>query len=746
MLRTLLKVVAIVMLSALVALVVLYFRGKDYAVYELHPAAAVVGDTSDYDALAARLVGQMSFEEKVQQMYGETMLEGMPKLAVGFLLEKRFPHVYVGRNERLGIPPWVLSDGPRGARVLAKAVDAVTVFPVAMARGATWDPALEYRVHEAIAKEMHANGTNYAATPCINLLRHPGWGRAQETYGEDPWHVGAMGVAAVRGLEDQRIMACPKHFALNSIENSRWVVDVRADGRTLREVYLPHFRRVVQEGRPASIMSAYNRVNGDFAGESRTLLTEILRDDWGFTGFVSTDWMFGIYDAAKAVRAGLNVEMPFRQQYTVDNLRAAIDAGHITETMIDTLVRQSLRTRLPYAYVDDRHRYGPDAILSDAHVALAREVAEQSMVLLKNEGAVLPFQLSPKQTIAVIGRLADVENTGDHGSSDATPPYVVTPYAGIAAFAKTRGAEVVLDDGSDLDRARALAQRADHVVLVGGYTHEDEGEYIIMSRDQMQASADAGKLVGDRGEGGDRETLGLPAADQAMVATLAGVNPSTAVALVAGSAVDVSAWQRQAPAILYAWYAGMEGGTALARVLFGEVAPEGRLPFSIAADAASYPEFRPYANEAQYGYYHGYTLFDRDGAAVAYPFGHGLSYTTFAYDSLRVESPTLAAGDSLRVSVVVSNTGARAGAEVAQLYVGFGAHAQDMPVKLLRDFEKVRLAPGERRRVRFGVSRTDLAWYNPAARAWQVDAGRYEVFVGPSAAAGGLLRAEFVVE
>ena len=748
MLRTLLKLLGALVLLAVAAAAFFYLRGRHYTRPAITADVAALGDTSDYDALAARLVADMTFAEKVEQMYGETPLVGYPKFAAGFLglQDKRFPHIYVGANGRLGIPPWVLSDGPRGARVLSPDVDAVTTFPVAMARGATFDPDLEYRVNEAIAREMRANGANYAATPCINLLRHPGWGRAQETYSEDPWHLGEMGIAAVRGLQDHHVMACPKHFALNSVENSRFVIDVRAGERALREVYLPHFRRVVQEARPASLMSAYNSVNGEFAGQNRTLLTDILRGDWGFTGFVTTDWVFGHYDAVKGVQAGLNVEMPFRNYYTEEALRAGIDAGEITEAQIDTLVRQSLRTRLPYATVPPEHDYTPAIILDPKHVALARDAAEQSMVLLKNDGAALPFDLSPGQTVAVIGRLADVENTGDQGSSDATPPYVVTPYEGVAAFAKTRGAEAVLDDGADLETARALAARADYVVLVAGYTFEDEGEYIIMSREDMQASAEAGQVVGTKGVGGDRESLRLPPTDEALVTALADVNPRTAVVLVAGSAVDVSAWDARAPAILYGWYGGMEGGNALARVLFGVLSPEGRLPFSIAADPADYPPFTPYAASIDYGYYHGYALFDKEAADVAYPFGHGLTYTRFAYDSLRVLTPAVAASDSVRVSVRVTNVGPRRGAEVAQLYIGFGEHTADLPVKLLRDFEKVRLVPGESATVGFSVSGKDLAWYNPERSAWQTDVGAYEVYVGPNAGGEGLLRGEFRVE
>ena len=241
--------------------------------------------------------------------------ESMPKFFGNFIFKQRFPHIYVGRNERLNIPPWVLSDGPRGARVLDKGIKAVTTFPVAMARAATWNTNLEYRVHDVISKEMRANKTNYAATPCINLLRHPGWGRAQETYGEDPWLLGEFGVAAVKGIEKNNVMACPKHFALNSIENSRWVIDVSVDERTLREVYLPHFKKVIKEGKPASIMSAYNKVRGKYSGSNEELLTNILKNEWGFNGFISTDWMYGIYNGVEAINAGLNVEMPWQDEY-----------------------------------------------------------------------------------------------------------------------------------------------------------------------------------------------------------------------------------------------------------------------------------------------------------------------------------------------------------------------------------------------------------------------------------------------
>ncbi|WP_422081116.1 beta-glucosidase family protein [Ulvibacterium sp.] len=700
---------------------------------------------TDTRQIAEKLVAEMSLDEKVDQMYGEPFGSGMAKLATNFLVKKRFAHIYVGENERLGIPPWVLSDGPRGARVLGKDVKGVTTFPVGMARGASWNPDLEYRINQVIASEMRANKVNYAATPCINLLRHPGWGRAQETYGEDPWLLGEFGVAAVKGLEKHNVMACPKHFALNSIENSRWVVDVEVDERTLHEVYLPHFKKTVQEGKPASIMSAYNAVNGEFCGSNKELLTHILRDDWGFEGFVTTDWLMGVYDGIKGVQAGLDVEMPFQQVYTPEVIQEGLDNGEITESDIDKIVTRSLATRLKYALVNDQDNYPTSDIGKPSSIALAREAAEESMVLLKNEG-ILPFKKQEGKTIAVIGRLADLENTGDRGSSDSTPLYVETPFEGIKKQQEAQGNKVILDDGSDLERAKELAQNADDVVLVVGFTHEDEGEYIIFSREQMEEEAEAGKSLGKVTIGGDRKDLSLLEQDEKLIKALHPMNDNLAVVYVGGSAIDMSTWEDDVPAILFSWYAGMEGGTALANILYGNANPSGKLPFSIAKAQKDYPPFTPYTKNFTYGYYHGYTLFDKKGTTPAYPFGFGLSYTDFAYDSLAVKTQEISLGEPLEVEVNVSNTGEVDGKEVVQLYMGFSNSAVDRPVKLLRGFKKVHLKAGETKKVTLDVAVEDLTWYNPKTENWEVENMAYEVYVGSSSAESDLLQSTFVVK
>ncbi|MGB3467770.1 MAG: glycoside hydrolase family 3 N-terminal domain-containing protein, partial [Cyclobacteriaceae bacterium] len=473
MIRKGLKILAALCLLLLIVIVVVYYQSVNYTMYSLTLEGETynkINTRKELNTLVDSLVTEMTLEEKVNQMYGEKMWHSVPKFLINAGINKRFPHVYVGRNERLNIPPWVLSDGPRGARVLDKKVEAVTTFPVAMARGASWDTDLERQVNEVIAIEMRANQTNYAATPCINLLRHPGWGRAQETYGEDPWHLGQMGIAAVNGLQYHNVMACPKHFALNSIENSRWVVNVEVDDRTLREVYLPHFKKVIQEGEAASLMSAYNYVNGEQAGANKELLTDILRDEWGFDGFVSTDWVYGLYDGIAGVNAGLDVEMPWQQQYKQHVIEEGITSGEITEKQIDEIVTRILRTRLRFALAEDPMTYDHSAIATDPHIRLARTVAEKSMVLIKNDD-VLPFNSESGKKIAVIGRLADITNTGDQGSSDATPPYVITPFQGIKNFHAKLGNEVLHDDGSDPEKARQLAKEADEVIIVVGYTH-----------------------------------------------------------------------------------------------------------------------------------------------------------------------------------------------------------------------------------------------------------------------------------
>ena len=691
----------------------------------------------DTDSLAEELVKKMTLEEKIDQMYGEKMYKSIPKFFGNFIFKQRFPHIYVGLNERLNIPPWVLSDGPRGARVLDKDVNAVTTFPVAMARAASWNTNLEYRVHDVISKEMRANKTNYAATPCINLLRHPGWGRAQETYGEDPWLLGEFGVAAVKGIEKNNVMACPKHFALNSIENSRWVIDVSVDERALREVYLPHFKKVIQKGKPASIMSAYNKVRGKYSGSNEELLTNILKNDWEFDGFISTDWMYGVYDGIEAINAGLNVEMPWQDEYNYNSIKEGLKNGEISIKNIDELVLSTLKTRLKYAFSYDSLSYTHDLILSDSHISLAREVSEESMVLIKNDN-ILPFELGENFKIGVIGRLADTENTGDLGSSNSNPPYVVTSFEGIKNYHINSNNKVYLDEANDINKSVELAKELDQVILIVGYDYSDEGEY-IMSRGQMLKSAEAKKLIGAKGVGGDRISLKLREDDEILIKEISKVNDNVVVVYIGGSAIDMSSWEHDVPSIIFSWYSGMEGGNALAKIIYGDVNPSGKLPFTIAKNESDYPYFNPYTDTITYGYYHGYSLFEKYRKDIAYPFGHGLSYSKFKYENFNLVNYN--SNDSiLNFSVDLTNVSNIGGKEVSQLYVGFENSEIDRPLKLLRDFKKVYLDAGEKKSINFKINKSDLSYYNTEKNKWINEKIEYNFYVGGSSNENHLMK------
>ena len=712
----------------------------DYDMYDLKADRKYYGNNFweiDTDSLSRELVNLMTFEEKIDQMYGEKMYKSVPKFFGSFILKEKFPHIYVGRNDRLNIPPWVLSDGPRGARVLDKNISAVSTFPVAMARAASWNTSLEYQVHDVISKEMRANKTNYAATPCINLLRHPGWGRAQETYGEDPWLLGEFGVAAVKGIERNNVMACPKHFALNSIENSRWVIDVSIDERTLREVYLPHFKKVIQKGKPASIMSAYNKVRGTYSGSNRELLTEILRNDWGFDGFISTDWMYGIYDGIEAINAGLNVEMPWQDEYSYDIIKEGIKEGKIKIEQIDNLVYNSLKTRLKYAFSYDSIEYNQKLILKSDHIELARKAAEESMVLIKNE-KILPFKIMENMRVGVFGNLADLKNTGDMGSSNSSSPYVITPYQGIKNYFKNTDTEVIYDDGNNLDKTIKIAENLDQIIIVVGYTFKDEGEY-IMSRGQMLKSAEAKELVGVEGIGGDRENLELSKKDYELITEISKVNDNVVVVYVGGSAINMNKWIDEIPAILFSWYSGMEGGNALAKILYGDVNPSGKLPFTIAKNDEDYPYFNPFTDTITYGYYHGYTLFEKYDKEIAYHFGHGLSYSNFLIDNFRIIDNNT---DKIVFSTDIKNNSKIKGKEVLQLYVGFENSKINRPLKLLRDFKKLELEPGEKKTVLLSVDIEDLAYYNDEEKRWEVEDIKYNFYVGNSSDNKKLIKIE----
>ena len=704
-------------------------------------AATRVADGADAQAEAAALVALMTEDERRWCLDGDhPFWADLTEMGQGGYHKRTFP---AARVERLGIPGFAFSDGPRGV-----VIGPATAFPVSMARGATWDLDLEERIGEAVGVELRAIGATLYGGVCVNVLRHPAWGRAQETYGEDPVHVGELGAALTRGVQ-RHAMACVKHFACNSMENTRFAVDVTVDEVALHEVYLPHFRRIVDEG-VASVMSAYNAVNGEWAGQSRTLLTNVLRTEWGFEGFVISDWIFGLRDAGESVHAGLDVEMPYRM-IRAFGLDDDLAAGACTEEEIATAATRVVATLLRFAPVLDQPRPPIDVLASEPHRALAREAATKAVVLLRNEAVdgtpVLPLDAGALGSVAVVGRLAAVRNLGDGGSSDVWAPSAVTPLDGLRAALPDADVRHHDDDAT-------VAAEADVAIVVVGYTKADEGEFIgdsgtahltslmpaadepevVAAYEAMRADEEhdfrpppdaAGAGGFGFAKGGDRASLRLRPEDEELIAAVVAANPRTVVCLVAGSAVLVEGWDRTVPAIVQSWYAGMEGGHALADVLLGRAEPSGRLPFTVPTDADHLPFFDRDAVEATYDGWHGYWKLAADGHEPAYPFGFGLSYTDLSLVGMGAAQH----GDEVVATTTAVNAGARPGVEVVQAYASTG----DGPAKLV-GFERVELNPGERRvvEVRFPLAR--VARWDAEVHDWAPVTGRVDVALARHAA------------
>jgi beta-glucosidase len=641
------------------------------------------GDKSSDDA-AAELLGLLTDSELLWLLDGDKAL--IESVVHGARTRTNFLAVTAGRIDRVGIPGLRFTDGPRGV-----GIGPSTSFPVAIARAATWDVELERRVAAAIGAEARAHGANFWGGLCINVAPFPGWGRAQESYGEDPLLLGEMGCAAVEGAKPW-VITSVKHFALNSMEEARFQVDVRVPEDVLHERYLPHFRRTVES--VDSVMSAYNSVNGEWAGQNRHLLTEILRDRWGFAGFVHTDWVWGLRDPVKSVAAGQDVEMPFRQQ-RAGVLPAALRSGELSRADVLKAGARILRTQIEFAA---RAQPTPprSVVACVQHRALAREVAHRATVLLRNEmvdGArLLPLREPDLRRVAVVGRLADRANLGDTGSSNVKPPTTVSVLQGLR---ERLGSHRVVTDARDADVA----------VVVVGLTPKDEGEALIalgpdtmalfggvMRRLRVAKFVSAVFNFSQRWWtfGGDRSDLRLHDEDVALIRSVAAANPRTVVIVIAGGTVVVDPWDGDVAALLVAWYPGMEGGRALADVLLGDVEPAGRMPVATPVRQSQLPQVDWRARSVTYDRWWGQRKLDHDGVRAAYPLGFGLGYTTFTVTGL-----TLAPvhGEHFAATVTVTNTGDRGGRHVVQVYAVRPVDGR--PIRHLVGFASVVLAAGE---------------------------------------------------
>lgn len=669
--------------------------------YKTSPSAETLA------AVCGDLVTAMTKREKIRMLSGR----GYLSRTLRDILLHRGRHYNVtpiktGAVKRLGVPSAAFSDGPRGV-VMGRS----TCFPVSMARGASFDDNLEYRVGKVFAKEASAGGANLFAGICINLLRNPRWGRAQESYGEDPYLLGRMGAALTKAVQEEGVMACPKHFACNSIENLRFKVDVNASERTLREVYLPHFKQCVDAG-AVSMMGAYNKLRGDRCCESRYLLTRILREEWGFNGFTISDFVYGVRDAEKALKAGLDIEMPTVLRFL--KLGRLLRAGRLSTADIDRAAGRILAGMIQV--LPNRKPVPKTAIGCKEHTNLALEAAEEGAVLLKNNGA-LPLAKGMK--ISVAGRYADKPNTGDRGSSNVFSPYVVTPYEGLCrVFGKEN---VLLLNHKNIQVDADAVCSCGAVVVCAGSDYRQEGEFLIdLNKNDKQT---------EKGSGGDRYSLRLPPADVALIREVAALCPNTVVNITGGSAYIIEEWKDSAAAVLQSFYAGLEGGSALANILAGAVNPSGKLPFTMAEHEEDYPPFLFPGDkklDIDYGYYHGYTLLDKENKKAAYPFGFGLSYTTFSFSNLAAAKTP---GGDVAVAVTVTNTGGQGGKTVVQVYAGSADNRHDRPVKLLKGFQKVFLNTGEEKIIELTLKADDLRFYDEAAKSWVLDS-RYTIYCG----------------
>jgi beta-glucosidase len=594
-------------------------------------------------------------------------------------------------------------DGPRGVR---SEIGPATAFPVAVSRAATWDLDLERRVGEAMGRELRGFGSNVLLAPTVNVLRHPGWGRGQETYGEDPWLLGRMGTAFVDGVQTQ-VAACVKHFAANNIEDTRMTNNAVVDEQTLREVYTRQFEMIVKEADPACVMGAYNKLNGAYCCENRDLLRTLLKDEWGFDGFVVSDW-FAAKSTVDSALAGLDVEMPLNAWYA--QLEQAVTLQQVPLSLIDDAVRRILRIKFKFGFalLDEPFEGDPSVIESGAHRDLAREAARKGMVLLKNEGALLPLDPAVAKRVAVVGRFADKARLGDVGSSNVVPSSAVTPLAGIRSRAKksTPAVEIVTSEDA------SAAVGADLAIVVVALTPEEEGEAVF--------------------GGGDRDSLDLSADQEALILDVAKLT-KTIVVMEAGGPITMERWAKAADAVVMAWYPGMEGGHAIADVLFGDLGFEGRVPQTWPARWEDCPEFGNHQNETPMDYYHGYRHFDHEGVQPLFPFGFGLAYTTFAYANLSLPCEAATEGGLVTATVDVTNTGTRAGVAVPQLYVGRSGSGIRRFVRELKGFARVSLEPGETKTVEIPVRVPDLKVWDTARQQWVVERAVYTVDVGPDA-------------
>jgi beta-glucosidase len=688
------------------------------------------------DERAAMVVKQMTLDEKIQLLHG-TGMEGLSPMSP-LVVHSNGGAGYVPGIPRLDIPPIQMSDAAYGVRSSGENGRYSTALPADVAGAASWDLSGAYEYGALIGRELRAQGYNMTLGGGINLTREPRNGRTFEYLGEDPILAGKLVASVMKGLQAQHVMGDIKHYALNDQESGRNAVNVNIDERSARESDLLAFEVALNEADIAAVMCSYNRVNGDYACENKYLLHDVLKRDWKFKGFVLSDWG-GTHSAAKASAAGLDHEEPGWIFYS-EELKRDVESGRVPKAELDDHVRRILRSMFATGVVDDPPRRSVVDVIGGFEVA--QKIEEQGAVLLKNDGGQLPLEAEKIRSIAVIGPHADVGMISGGGSAQVDPPggnAIMPPGQGAthwqeqiwfptsplrAIRAKAPRANVQFDSGADPDSAATLAKNAD-VALVFVYCWESEGM--------------------------DLPSLSLPEHQDELIAKVASANPHTVVVLETGTAVTMP-WVSQVSGVLEAWYAGSRGADAVANILFGDVNPTAKLPMTFPRSDADLPHptlvqpppesipndrvpevwrqiaagLAPFQVNYDEGVKVGYRWYDAENKPVLFPFGYGLSYTTYSYSNLRIGG-----GADPTVTFTVTNTGNRAGAEIAEVYASLPAAAEEPPKRLV-GWSKIPLNAGESKEVTVSVEQKFLSIFNVKKNGWELIPGEYTFMVGGS--------------
>lgn len=646
------------------------------------------------------LVAQMTLEEKAALCTGATAWTTTPV-------------------ERLGVPEMFVADGPHGIRRVPEANSMAndslpaTCFPTASSLASSWDVGLLHELGQALADEAIALGVSVILGPGTNMKRSPLCGRNFEYFSEDPYLAGMLAASIIEGTQSKGVGTSLKHFAANNQEYERFSINAEVDERTLREIYLPAFETAVKKAKPWTVMCAYNKLNGRYASEHHWLLTEVLRNEWGFEGLVVSDWG-AVHDRVASLRAGLDLEMPGPKQSRVNAVIEAVRNGDLDEAAVDEAARRILT--IVYRAAETPKGGTIDV---EAHHALARRISAESMVLLRNNG-LLP--LRDPQHIAVIGRAAREAHFQGNGSSHINPTRVDAPF-------------------NELKKLVGSAELS----FAEGYTDEDAMDPALIEEAVLIAKTANVALVfialpyTKEAEGYDRADMDLTAQQVALIRAVTSVQPNTVVVLNNGAPVVMGEWIDGTAAVLEAWMMGQAGAGAIADVLFGRVNPSGKLAETFPVrltDTPSYLNFPGENGMVRYGegLFIGYRYYDARDIPVQFPFGHGLSYTSFAYSNMRVSAESFNDMDGLAVSVDVTNTGQMAGKEIVQLYVHDHESRLVRPYKELKGFDKVFLQPGETKTVTLALDSRAFAYFDTAYHQWITEAGQFDILVGASSA------------